>query len=138
MIFIPHLIKVSEFVFRSSNKITVVVHLLTSCTDDQSLARRLLQLENIIARDSVLNGSGNVGVPWSATHSDHNLVGCDLTLRIILHHCHDCVLVLEVAQSVDVLDFPAMGALTPIFLSSIPFTHLSLKSTRVTQFTDLT
>lgn len=77
---------------------------LTSSSNDESLSWLLAHREDIIAGDSELSGAGNVWVSGSPSASDHNELSVEDAFGFVLQDCNNVVGVLEVAQTVDVLD----------------------------------
>ena len=75
------------------------------CANDQCFAGLIFQAKHIIAGDAVFDGSWNVWVLWSATDSDHNVFCGQNFFRLIFQDSNNGVLVLEIAQTVDIFDF---------------------------------
>ena len=80
---------------------------LTSSTNDQGLARCPIETENIVARYSVLQGTGDVRIPWPSAYRDDDVLGRQNLFFAVLLDSGDRVGIFEITVGVHVLDLSA-------------------------------
>eukprot|EP01137_Pigoraptor_chileana_P036227 Opistho-2@31436 len=90
-------------------------------TDDERLARRMIEREEIIAGDAALGVAGYAGVLRASSNSNDNACGGESACLSVAHCCNDRVGVGESAEAVDVLDLlvTECHAITPVEGSNV-------------------
>jgi hypothetical protein len=78
---------------------------LTSSTHDECLSRLPVQGEDVVAGDSILKSTGNVGISWSSTAGNHDKLRVENLFGSVLHLGDDVVSIFEVSEAVYVFDF---------------------------------
>lgn len=77
----------------------------TSSADDERLAGRVPETEDVVTADAVLHRAGDVGVLRPPAHRYHYILRRQLLLWPILHRRDNSMRILELSQTIDIFDF---------------------------------